>query len=118
VHGGAEVSFFKGEGNLDAGWFKGERGRHGPYFDANLGVYVLDAQVSGGGSFLGVKWTHTTGGTVGSAHIGGTAGFTFNSETNMFTLDLSEHVGWKFGQRADLKVEIPAPKFISKKINK
>jgi hypothetical protein len=104
---GGEGSLLSAESNLDAGMFLGEGDKIGPLFDGNIGAFSAEGEISGGMTILGIKFTGTVGGSVGSAHAGLTIGMTYDKKTSNVTIEGMEHLGFGFGQKAGGKVEIP-----------
>jgi len=95
--------------NLSAGAFTGEGQRYGVLADGNVGAYGLQGEVSGGVTIFGVSIQGTVGASLGSAHIGGTAGAYFDGGSGTFNISVQENLGFGVGEKGAVDIKIPVP---------
>ena len=107
IHVSGEGSIGTVEANFDASLKSEANGTIGPTLDANAGIFAAEGEISGGGFILGVKYTYTIGGSLGSAHAGIKLGATLNKETQTITIEGMEHLGFGVGEKMGFKLEIP-----------
>lgn len=95
--------------NVSAGIFTGESKKYGLIADGNIGAQVFKGEVNYGITLFGASVQSTLGGSLGSAHIGGTAGFYFDNNTGKLNIKLQENFGWGIGEKAAIDIQIPMP---------
>ena len=113
VFGGANGSVFSANANVSTGIFTGEGQKYGVLLDANVGAYALKGEYSYGATLFGISMQTKIGGSLGAAHIGGTAGTYYDARSGTFNITVQENIGFGVGESGEVKIKIPVP-FIKK----
>jgi len=100
----AEGSAFKAEVSGDAGLYTGGNGKYGVELGGEAGAYALEGDVTPSVSIGELKIGITFGGSLGSAHIGGRAAGTINSQTLEGEVTVMGHIGLGTGVKFGISI--------------
>ena len=107
VNATAEGSLLSVQADLSLGSTTQADGSTFTGVEGNLGAFSAEGEVSFGSSILGIKTSVTLGGSVGSAHIGGKIGATYDPNSKYLSLEGMYHIGVVVGQKSAVKFEVP-----------
>jgi hypothetical protein len=107
VNGNVEGKFLTADGEIGAGFFRGEDGKKGFFAGASGGASAIKGDATAILTFFGVHADFTTGVGAGNVEGGIRVGAYLDKNTNKYTIELYERVGLLIGQRAGFKITIP-----------